>query len=341
MEMKLEDIAARLGLSVSTVSRALNGSYGVHPKTIARVQETAAELGYVPNLGAKQLVTRKSNLVGVFMPEIEGESNREFEDIFAAFRKALRLYQKDILIFSVPFRDYEPGSLSNWIRMRNLQGCVFMPPFAEEHPVIKEVLRLQIPAVNMSSALGAHCSLVASDDLEGGRMAGAYLAEQGHRNIGYINGPEHLFICKERYRGFREAVLSGTGAEHGASFVEAGDFSGSSGAGAILTLLNREPGITAVCCANDLMAMGAIMELGRKGLTVPRDLSVIGYDGAFFTAYTNPPLTTIRHNYEAIGTRAAELLVEVMNGGPGRSLKLVPELVKGETVSRQNGSVPI
>ncbi|AIQ58346.1 LacI family DNA-binding transcriptional regulator [Paenibacillus borealis] len=332
MDITLEHIANKLGLSVSTVSRALNGSYGVHPRTVTRVQEAAATLGYVPNLGAKQLVTRTSNLVGVFMPEMEGESNREFEDIFASLRKALRLFQKDILIFSVPFRDYAPNSLSHWIRMRNLQGCIFMPPFSKEHPVIREVLKLQIPAVNLGSAVGPHCSLMGSDDLEGGRMAGAFLVEQGHRRIGYINGPEKVHICEARYQGFREALLSLAGIEHDASCIEIGDFSGSSGAGAILKLLDREPDLTAVCCANDLMAMGVIMELGRKGIKVPDDLSVIGYDGSFFTAYTNPPLTTIRHRYEEIGTLAAELLIEIMNGGAGRSLRLAPELIRRDTV---------
>lgn len=333
MEVTIQHIAEKLGLSVSTVSRALNGSYGVHPKTIARVQEAAQSLGYVPNLGAKQLVTRKSNLVGVFMPEMEKESIREFDDIFATLRKALRLYQKEILIFSVPFTEYKPNSLTEWVRMRNLEGCVFMPPFAKNHPLIKEAVKLQVPSVNLGSAVGPRCSLVASDDREGGKIAAAYLIGQGHRRIGYITGPPDVSICEERYKGFSEILLTETGTLHDSAQLEYGDFGGESGAVAVLKLLARAPELTAVCCANDLMAMGAVMELARKGISVPQDISVMGYDGAFFTAYNNPPLTTVRHQYERMGTLAAEMLLEVMNGGAGRTLKLVPELICRESVN--------
>ncbi len=334
LDITIQHIADRLGLSVSTVSRALNGSYGVHPRTIARVQEAAAELGYVPNLGAKQLVTRRSNLIGVFMPELDSESNRGFDDIFAALRKGLRLYQKEILIFSVPFgeEEYRPGSLSEWVRMRSLEGCVFMQPFGKGHPLIREAIKLQVPSVNMGSAVGPRCSLAVSDNYEGGRMAGSYLLELGHEKLGYINGPEHLSICEDRYRGFCAAFRNGTGTEHDPALKRTGDFSGASGAGVILELMESYPELTAVCCANDMMAMGAIMELARHGISVPEDLSLVGYDGTYFTAYTNPPLSTIRHRFEQIGIRAAELLLELINGGAGRTLKVMPELVRRDSV---------
>ncbi|MCL6459962.1 MAG: LacI family transcriptional regulator [Gorillibacterium sp.] len=332
MNATIQDIAKKVGLSISTVSRALSGSYGVHPKTIARVQQAAASLGYVPNLGAKQLVTRKSNLIGVFMPEFDFETNREFDDIFSPLRKAFRLYQKDVLIFSVPYQNYQPNTLSDWVRMRNLEGCVFMPPFSSEHPVIKEALKLQIPTVNFNSSIGLRCSSVVSDDYEGGRLAGAFLIEQGHSLIGYLDGPRDLKICEDRYKGFCEVLLDEAAIKHNPAHVVNGDFSGASGAKGIMDLLNRAPELTAICCANDLMAMGAIMELARNGITVPRDISLIGYDGSFFTAFSNPPLTTIRHRFEWIGTRAAELLIEVLNGGIGRCLCFAPELVQRDSV---------
>lgn len=332
----IQDLAERTGLSTSTVSRALNESYGVSPRTIARVKQAAAELGYVPNLGAKQLVTRKSNLIGVFMPEFEYESIRDSDDFFSPLRKALRLYRKEMLIFSVPFRDYKPNSLTEWVRMRGLEGCVFMQPFAEDHPLMEEAHRLKIPSVSMGSSMGPHCSLVRSDDYEGGRMAGTYLAGLGHRTIGYVNGPERLSICEERYRGFCDA-LKDTGITHDAALVEAGDFSGASGSQAADQLLHRAPELTAICCANDLMAMGAMLELYRRGVMVPQRISVMGYDGAFFTAYTTPPITTVRHSFERIGTSAAELLVELLNGGGGRTVRIAPELVVRESVTRVEG----
>ncbi|WP_150268347.1 LacI family DNA-binding transcriptional regulator [Paenibacillus tepidiphilus] len=334
MQVTIQHIADKLGLSVSTVSRALNGSYGVHPKTIARVRETADALGYVTNLGAKQLVTRKSNLVGIFIADLPTEVVRGSDYILPTLSRALREQQKESLLFSLPLGEYKPGSLSEWVRMRSLDGCVFMAPFAREHPLIQEALQLQVPSVNMGAAEGPYMALAASHNREGGRMAGAHLLEMGHRRIGYINGPPHLHICRERYLGFCDAYLAGTGIKFPDVQAVCGDFSGASGGRSVLELLAQFPDLSAVCCANDLMAMGAIMELTRSGVSVPQDISVIGFDGAFFTAYTNPPLSTIRHPYEVIGATAAELLMELLNGGPAGRELLSPELIVRDTVRR-------
>lgn len=331
MAVTIKDLAERLGFSISTVSRALNGNYGVHPRTVDKVRQAAKELGYVPNSGAKQLVTQKSNLVGVFFPEFGVESIRDFEDFFAPLRKAFRLYRKEILIFSVPFAGYREGSLREWVQARNLEGCVFLQPFSKEHPLLKEALRLKVPSVSLGDGLGPRCSLAASDDYEGGRLAGAHLIGQGHRAIGFINGPQHLSICQERYVGFRDALQS-FGVTHDSAWLAEGDFSGVSGANGTATLLARDPNLTAICCANDLMAMGAMLELYRRSIPVPAQVSVMGYDGAFFTAYTTPPLTTVRHCFDWIGTQAAELLIELLGGGSGRMVRFPPELLVRESV---------
>ncbi|MUT64669.1 LacI family DNA-binding transcriptional regulator [Paenibacillus sp. NEAU-GSW1] len=335
MDATIQDIADKVGLSTSTVSRALNGSYGVHPRTIAKVQQAAMELGYVPNLGAKQLVTRKSNLIGLFMPELEKEFVREYDVLFASLRKALRLVGKDMLIFSVPVYDYKPNSLSQWVRMRNLEGCIFMQPFGKEHPLMKEALQLKVPAVSMGESVGIHCSLVRSDGCEGGRLIGRYLISQGHRKIGYVNGPVELPISQERYSGFCDALRE-AGITHDANLLAAGDFSGASGVDAVQLLLEREPELTAICCANDLMAMGVLQELHRIGIAVPGRISVTGYDGAFYTAYTSPPLTTIRHRAGQIGLLAAELLIELLHGGTARTVLMAPELVVRNSVAALN-----
>lgn len=331
MAATIKDLAKKVGCSISTVSRALNGSYGVHPGTIEKVRQAAKELGYVPNSGAKQLVTQKSNLIGVFFPEFGLESIRDFEDFFAPLRRTLRLYRKEMLIFSVPFAGYQEGSLREWVQSRNLEGCVFLQPFSKEHPLMKEALKLRIPSVSLGNSLGPRCSLVASDDYEGGRIAGTYLVEQGHSRIGYINGPEHLSISQERYAGFRDALQSAN-LIHDPAWMESGDFSGASGASCAAALMDKVPGMTAICCANDLMAMGARLELYRRAVPVPGQVSVMGYDGAFFTAYTTPPLSTVRHCFDWIGTHAAELLIELLNGGTGRTVRFPPELLIRESV---------
>lgn len=331
MNITIKDIAEKLNMSVSTVSRALNGSYGASPKTIALVQETAKEMGYIPNLGAKQLVGKRSNLIGVFMPEFEFEAEHDFIEMFPIIHKTLRLFGKDAIIFSVPFNSYQSDHLAEWVGMRNLEGCIFLPAFDKTHKLVKEALKIKVPSVNFADAVGPSCSSVVSDDREGGRLAGQLLLDNGHTQIGYIGGPEHLRICKERYSGFHEAYSTSLGI-HDAGFVAAGDFSGASGAAAIMELISRKPGISAVFCANDLMAMGAIMALSKHGIQVPEKVSVIGYDGAFFTPYTTPPLTTIRHSYERIGIKAVEMLIELLQGGKGRRESVAPTVIVRDSV---------
>lgn len=332
----IKDIARELRLAVSTVSRALNGSYGVHPNTMEKVRQKAREMGYVPDLGAQQLVGKRSNLIGVFMPEFEFEATPEFNEIFPPLHKTLRMFGKDVIICSVAFTAYKPNSLAEWVHKRNLEGCLILPAFWKEHPLMKDALRLNVPCVNFGDAIGPRCSLIVSDDREGGRLAGQLLIRCGHRRIGFINGPEHLPICKERYAGFREVYEDRFGT-HDSEFLAVGDFSGSSGARAAIELWGRNNGITAIFCANDLMAMGAIKELSKAGVRIPEDVSVVGYDGAFFTAYTNPPLATVRHSHERIGFRAAEMLMEVLNGGVGRREIITPVMVeRGSVIPLKN-----
>jgi len=131
-----------------------------------------------------------------------------------------------------------------------------------------------------------------------------------------------------------EVYAAEFGEEHDTALVAAGDFTGDGGARAVMELRQRDPGLTAIFCANDLMAMGAIMALSQAGVKVPEEVSVVGYDGSFFTAYTSPPLTTVRHANDRIGYRAAEMLMELLNGGAGRRETIAPILTERRSVSK-------
>ncbi|MCD9025888.1 LacI family transcriptional regulator [Cohnella sp. NL03-T5] len=332
-DVGIKAVAKALNLSVSTVSRALNGVYGVNAATRKLVEETAKSMGYVPHLGAKQLVGKSSNLIGVFIPQFEFEASDGFVGMFSPLQNALQSYGKDALFFSIPFSNYQNQRLTECITSRSLEGCIIFPPFSEAHPIIQEVLRLQVPCVNFEDVIGPRCSSVISDDREGGRLAGRRLLEGGHRIIGYMNGPPGIRICKERYAGFCEA-LSEFGIEHDSSLVVIGDFSGASGAKSAIELRHRHPEMTALFCANDLMAMGAIMEFARAGILVPEEVSIVGYDGDTFSAYTSPPLTTISHARDEISSRAVQMLMEIIKGNSGTKHSVPPQLKERQSVAR-------
>ncbi|MBB6731658.1 LacI family DNA-binding transcriptional regulator [Cohnella zeiphila] len=331
-EIGIKQIAERLGLSASTVSRALNDVSGVRAETRRLVLETARKLGYVPNLGAKQLAGKGSGLVGVFFPEFESEASLGFIHLFSRIQKAFQSAGKDVLFFSVPFEKYRSHWLAECCYSRHLEGAVVFSPFDRSHPFVMEALELGLPFVNFEGTIGPRCSSLLSDDAEGGRLAGEVLAENGHRVIGYVDGPSTLRICRERYSGFC-AALEKRGIRHDAGLTAEGDFSGASGAAAAEELLRRHPSLTAIACANDLMAMGAIMALNRMGIRVPERVSVVGYDNEKFGAYTSPPLTTIRHSNDEMAPLAVRLMLELLGGRHGRLEMQLPTLVKRASVA--------
>ncbi|MBP1995453.1 LacI family DNA-binding transcriptional regulator [Paenibacillus eucommiae] len=333
MNSTIKDIAQKLNISTSTVSRALNGNYGVHPKTMEKVMAAAREMNYVPNLGAKQLVGKGSNLIGFFIPEVNWEARPDgVISLLPHMNPALQEHGKDVLIFSVPPFSYVQGRLGEWIAMRGLEGCIFETYFTDEHPIVQDALDLDIPSINFSGALGPRCSFVQSDNYEGGVSGGKYLLEQGHRCIGYVNGPPHLSICKQRYAGFC-AAFAEAGLHYETDLLENGDFTGTSGGHAAMELVLRRPDITAIMFASDLMAMGAIRTLQAAGRRIPEDISILGYDGKVFSAYSSPPLTTLMHQSSLIGTRAAEMLIDLLHGGTGKGEFVSPSLVVRESAA--------
>ena len=150
----IRTIAEELQLSVSTVSRALNGVYGVHADTRKRVLEKAEEIGYVPNLGAKQLVGKSSGLVGIVMPELGPEASNNFVHMLPALQLALQRIGKDAIFFSVPLRNDSPKRLAWMIGSRGLEACIALHAFSGEHPLLQEALALGVPCVNFEGVVG-------------------------------------------------------------------------------------------------------------------------------------------------------------------------------------------
>ncbi|RIE02528.1 LacI family transcriptional regulator [Cohnella faecalis] len=329
----MKEIARRLNLSASTVSRALNGVYGVRASTKALVIETAKAVGYVPNMGAKQLVGKGSGLIGIFAPVFRGGVHSEYLlNFYDMLQLELHKFGKDSLIFAIPYEDYPENRLTECVGSRSLEGCIILSPFGQGHPLIEEALKLGVPFVNFESVIGPHCSAIVSDDREGGRIAGRYLLSQGHRCFAYINGPPKARVSLERWDGFCEALREG-GVSQDSVRVLQGDFSWESGVRAAEELRNSGAEVTAIFSSNDRMATGAIMRLAELGLSVPGDISVLGYDGDPYTAYLNPPLTTIRHASDHVSSDVVLRLMELQQGRSGTSERYPPVLLERKSVA--------
>ncbi|MEO3807749.1 LacI family DNA-binding transcriptional regulator [Sphaerisporangium sp. B11E5] len=330
MTRRLAEVAKKVGVSEATVSRVLNGKPGVSESTRAAVLTALDVLGYER---PTQLRGERARLVGLVLPDLGNP-------IFPALAEVLggALAQRG---FTPVLCTRTAGSLSesDYVGMlldQHVSGMVFSGGnYAEadaphEHYHRLRELRLPVVLVNAATEdLGFPC--VATDDAVAVEQAYTHLTSLGHERIGLVIGPEDHMPSRRKLAAFTAAARK-AGLAAGPDLVERSLFS-LEGGQAVTTRLVRD-GVTGVICASDPLALGAIRAVRRLGMTVPGDVSVVGFDDSAFMNSTNPPLTTVRQPIEAIGRAAVTLLVSQIDGGSVNPEELLfePELVvRGST----------
>jgi LacI family transcriptional regulator len=343
----LRDVAAAARVHPATASRALNPETRllVSEDTARRVAAAAARLGYQPNPVARSLRTRRSNTVGVLIPDL---NNPLFPPIVRGLEDKLTAAGYVALIGNT---DADPGRermIFEQMRARHVDGFVLATATLHDQ-LLAEVAAAGLPVVLMNR-LSADYSFpaVSVDNEQGARMAVAHLARLGHTRIAHIAGPQEASTGVSRLRGFREGM-----AQHGLSvdddlIVYAAKYTVEEGTRCCLELLARETGgalaagrPTAIAAANDMLAVGCYAAFDESGVQCPEELSVIGFNDMPFIDRLRPPLTTVRFPHYQLGTEAAQLLLERIAGGDGpvKILYLAPELiVRGSTARPAAGS---
>lgn len=320
----LHDVAALAGVSYQTVSRVVNRHPSVSKPTRLRVQRAIAELDYSPNRAAQSLVTRRSRTVGIvsFGTQYYGPSQ-----MLTNIEAALRAEGYGLVYAAVDEDD--PSELERQIaamRAQLVDGLVLITPV--EAYRTDEVTRLiRTPFVMIDVHLGERVPSVVIDQRHGARLATAHLLELGHTRLAEISGPLRWSGAEQRHAGFL-ATLAEAGLEPVASL--ASDWTPAGGHRACGALLARNEPFTGLVVGNDQMALGAMRALREAGLDVPRDVSVVGFDDIPEAAYLEPPLTTIRQDFAALGHQAAELLLSFIGAPetPAQQRVLYTELVR-------------
>lgn len=303
----IKDIARAAGVSHTTVSRALNGSPLIKPVTRERIAKIASDMNYVPNYNAKNLVTRKSNTIGLFFSSIEQGTSSSF---LADALKGIRRELDEHYMLTVSGID-DPGSLES-INPRRYDGILVMSQSELDNRFIYHVQSADIPLVVLNRQLDdPSIANVASDDRVGGRAATDHAFQCGHRSIAIIEGKPGFKSSSERRLGYMDSLIA-----HGLSpnpdYFVPGDYSIESGYAAMNTLLDLNNRPTAVFCGNDDMAIGAMNACFDRGVHIPGDVSLIGFDDMIFAQYTNPPLTTIHKSVSEIAAEGTKLLLQRM-----------------------------
>ena len=308
----INDVARLAGVSKKTVSRVINRSPLLGEDTRARVQAVIGEIGYIPNPQARALALRRNFLIGLV------HDNPNAQTVMNVQQGMLEgLYGTE---FEMVVRPLDRGSatmledLRHFLERQRLYGVPLMPPISENDSIARLCSEIGCRYVRMGSAMlddGDHS--VASNDREAVRAATEFLIEQGHRRIGLVAGPHGFRSARERRLGFEDA-LGGAGITLPRSLVADGNYTFDSGLVAAERLLDLVPRPTAIFSCNDEMAAGVIHAARQRGLDVPRDLSIIGFDDTPIAAHVWPPLTTVRWPIASMARSAALKLIAGVEG---------------------------
>lgn len=329
------DVARLAEVSAMTVSRVLNGSDSVSAATRARVDDALRRLNYRPNRMARGLVSGRSRTIGVitFDTSLHGPGSA-----LLGIERAARARGYGVSIATAPRLDHDSlTSALDSLTERSADGVITIVPQVDSAAALAHV-RGAVPLVAVEAGPRGFAPLVEVDQRLGARIATEHLLGLGHETVWHVSGPEDWFESRERIEGWREA-LSEAGAA--APRLLHGDWSPASGYAAAQQLLEQDRDATAVFAANDQMALGILHALHERGMTAPTPISVVGFDDIPESAYFSPSLTTVRQDFDEMGRRGLELLVEMMEGGnveDGRVETITPELVIRSSTAAPSGT---
>ncbi|MFF3322745.1 LacI family DNA-binding transcriptional regulator [Streptomyces sp. NPDC002889] len=335
---RLSDIAAQAAVSEATVSRVLNGKPGVASPTRQRVLAALDVLGYERPVRLKR---RSAGLVGLVIPELTNP-------IFPAFAQVIEQVlaghgYTPVLCTQMPGGATEDELVEQLVE-RGVTGIVFLSGLhADTTADASRYVRLSsrgVPFVLINGYNEAvDAPFVSPDDRSAARMAVSHLAELGHERIGLAIGPTRYVPSRRKAEGFTDALhtVLGVPRQEAENLIQRTLFSVEGGQAAAGLLMDQ--GCTGIVCGSDLMALGAIRAVRSRGLDVPGDVSVVGFDDSPLIAFTDPPLTTVRQPVKAMATAAVNALIEEIQGNPVHRTEFVfqPELVvRGSTSQRHD-----
>lgn len=338
--VNIKDIAKLAGVGTSTVSRVLNKQGDVKKETREKILKIIKEYNYIPNNSARNLKRTASKAIGVL---VKGIYNPFFSKIVRAIEEEIA-HQKYSMILHYNSKDANnDGEVAiQLIKEKKLAGLICLGG-DYENLNLKQIEDLETPVVlcsTMVSAVGNKkvFSSVNIDDAIASEMAVKEIIKCGHKKIGMIRLREDDYsVCQYRLIGYKNALES-YGLTYNEDYIEIGDYTFETGYRAMNKLLNKNLGLTAVFVSTDLMALGAARAAMEKGLNVPEELSIVGFDGIEFTEYFMPSISTVRQPVQEMGVKSVEILFDVLsNDGEHRHIIFDTEFLHRESLRKIGG----
>lgn len=329
-KISIEDIARRAGVSHSTVSRALRDNPLISPKVREEIKQIAQEMSYVPNAIAQSLQTQRTNTIGVVVTSI---ADPFFAEVVEGIEQIASSAGLSVLL-SASHRDVEQeiAAIDNFYRRRVDGILVADSRISKQHA--KQLAQIAVPTVLINSQTEEQTEVfhsVAIDDCLGARLAVEHLVSLGHTSIGYIGVGNRGRSNQQRLEGYRIA-LTKAGLPQMTDWVAMSDedYTTTSDVAIGQQMLPKlfTAGVTGIFCYNDMVAVGALLACQELGISVPRDLSLVGFDGIALAGYVTPPLTTVRQPMLEIGCHAAQMLLDLLQKKSVENRVLSPFLIE-------------
>lgn len=327
----IRDVAREAGVSVASASRALNGHSSVTTQTRARIEAAARKLNYVPHSGARSLTRRRSDAIGVVLPDLFGEF---FSELIRGIDRVAHAHGLQLLLSNMHGNPHESVQAVRAMRGR-VDGLLVMAPDSRGRG-IDEAAGPDMPVVllNCDNPMPG-VAAVGIDNVGAARTMTAHLVEAGYRRIAFVSGPRGNRDSEQREAGFRSAMAELTGErEH---LIIPGDYSERSGAEAARLLIAGRIEVDAIFCANDMMAVGCCATLADGGVQVGQQVGVAGFDDIPIAHYASPSLTTMNGRIAKLGSEATERLIAMIGGQPdeGGATILEPQLMRRESTDHR------
>lgn len=329
----MADVARIAGVSHQTVSRVLNDHPNVRSETRDRVLAAIRELDYRPNAAARTLVTRRTNTLGVisFNTTLYGPASMLY-----GIEQAAKQHDYSVTVAALAALDRRSVlDAVERLRDQSVEGIIVIAPQTTAVAALANVPK-DVPLVAVGCAAHPGIASVAVDNEAGAFRAVSYLLDLGHRTVHHLAGPRTWLDAREREAGWRRALAERDLAAP--ALLTAADWAARSGfelGGGIAA----DPGVSAVFCANDHMALGLLRAVQAAGRRVPADVSIVGFDDIPEAEYFGPPLTTVRQDFDELGGRALRALVQLIGEGPQfrPGVSVVPQLVVRASAARPSG----
>jgi LacI family transcriptional regulator len=336
--VNLKSLAAHLGLTVGTVSRAMNDYTDISATTRERVQKAAAELGYRPNQNARRLSLGTPETICYLMPRQTGTTTQPFiAQLLQGLGEALARRNWDLLVYQAESSHNDLERIDRLVRSGRVGGVVISRPLKND-PRVQLLKDLACPFVVHGRT--ADCADYAWYDVDGEDAvvtAMNHLVGLGHRRIAYVGAPLQHQFAQERLNGYTRA-LDHNGLVQDPQFIQIADFSDEGGEIAAAMFLDLPEPPTAIVCVSDTVALGVLAGIRARGLQPGHDVSVIGYDGLHFGIHANPPLTTMTQPQTHAGRRLGDMLLAIIDGDDPKKHQ---ELQRAHLVRRKTDGPPV